>query len=44
MELEQSAKGKYHHTIYSDEEIDALLDYFQCNGIELKPFLDRFDY
>jgi hypothetical protein len=41
MTAEVDMKGKYKS--YSDEEIDALLKYFQCNGLELKPFLDKFE-
>ena len=40
MTTEVNIKGKYKS--YSEEEIEALLKYFQCNGLELKPFLDRF--
>lgn len=43
METEVQVKGKYHHSVYTDEEIDALLEYFQCNDVELKPFLDKFE-
>ena len=44
MENEVGIKDKYNHTTYTDEEIDALLEYFQCEGHELEPFLDRFEY
>jgi hypothetical protein len=38
---EELSRSKYKS--YSNEEIDAMLKYFQCNGLELKPFLDRFE-
>lgn len=44
MENEVGVKDKYSHAVYTDEEIDALLDYFQCEGAELQPFLDSFQY
>ena len=42
METEVRVKKRNHPT-YTNEEIDALLNYFQCSDFELQPFLDRFD-
>lgn len=44
MNTEVSIKEKYSHPTYTNEEIEALLKYFQCEGLELRPFLDRFEY
>ncbi|MGI0018883.1 MAG: hypothetical protein ACREAY_00265 [Nitrososphaera sp.] len=43
MATEVKVKKRYNHPTYTDEEIDALLEYFKYSGLELKPFLDRFD-
>lgn len=32
---------KYDHPEYTDEEIDALINYFNCEGLDLRPILDK---
>lgn len=43
MTTETYVKGKYNHTRYTDEDIDALLEYFQCDDLDPRPLLNGFD-
>lgn len=36
-------KEKPEYPAFTAKEIEALLQYFQCNGLELKPFLKKFE-